>query len=62
MKKFIHEENLKLFRKRLTETTDPKRRQLLLSLIEAEEANGVEEDPSDKSPADHRGKDRPELR
>ena len=50
MNKYIHEENLKLFRKQLAETTDPKRRQLLLSLIEAEEANDVEEDhPSDKS-------------
>jgi hypothetical protein len=26
MKKFIHEESLKLFRKQLAETTDPKRR------------------------------------
>jgi len=58
MKKFIHEENLRLFRKQLAETTDPKRRQLLLSLIE-EEANDVEEDPSDKSPGDRREKDRP---
>jgi len=64
MKKFIHEENLKLFRKQLAETTDPKRRQLLLSLIEAEEANDVEEDHlSDKSSGDRREKDRPsELR
>ena len=59
MKKFIHEENLRLFRKQLAETTDPKRRQSLLSLIEAEEANDVEEDPSDKSPGDRREKDRP---
>jgi hypothetical protein len=32
---------------------------LLLSLIEAEEANDVEEDPSDKSSGDRREKDRP---
>jgi hypothetical protein len=41
MKKFIHEENLKLFRKQLAETTDPKRRQMLLKLIEEEEAKDI---------------------
>jgi hypothetical protein len=39
MKKFIHEENLKLFRKRLDETTDPKKRQMLLKLLAEEEAD-----------------------
>jgi hypothetical protein len=38
MKKFIHEENLKLFRKRLAETTDPAERQMLLKLLAEEEA------------------------
>jgi hypothetical protein len=43
MKKFIHEENLKLFRKRLAETTDPEKRQMLLKLLAEEEAKN---DPS----------------
>jgi hypothetical protein len=38
MKKFIHEENLKLFRKRLAETTDPEKRQMLLKLLTDEAA------------------------
>jgi len=38
MKKFIHEENLKLFRKRLAETIDPEKRQMLLKLLAEEEA------------------------
>ena len=38
MKTFIHEENLKLFRKRLVETTDPEKRQMLLKLLVEEEA------------------------
>jgi hypothetical protein len=29
MSKYIHEENLKLYRKRLAETTDPEKRQML---------------------------------
>jgi hypothetical protein len=36
--KFIHEENLKLFRKRLDETTDPEKRQMLLKLLANEAA------------------------
>jgi hypothetical protein len=39
VKKFIHEENLKLFRKRLGETTDPEKRQMLLKLLAEEEAD-----------------------
>jgi hypothetical protein len=39
MKKFIREENLKLFRKRLDETTDPEKRQMLLKLLAEEEAD-----------------------
>jgi hypothetical protein len=42
MKKFIHEENLKLFRKRLTETTDPEKCRMLLKLLEEEEAKDDE--------------------
>jgi hypothetical protein len=38
MKKFIHEENMKLFREQLAETTDPKKRQMLLKLLAEEEA------------------------
>ena len=33
MKKFIHEESLKLFRKELAETTDPEKRRVLLKLL-----------------------------
>ena len=43
MKKFIHEENLKLYRKRLDETTDPEKRQMLLKLLAEEEAKDDEE-------------------
>jgi hypothetical protein len=39
MKNFIHEENMKLFRKQLDETTDPEKRQMLLKLLAEEEAN-----------------------
>ena len=38
MDKFIHEENLKLFRKRLSEMTDEKQRQVLHNLIAEHEA------------------------
>ena len=38
MEKFIHDENLKLFRKRLVEATDETQRELILSLIKEEEA------------------------
>jgi hypothetical protein len=38
MDKFIHEENLRLFRKRLAETTDEKQRQVLHNLIAEHEA------------------------
>jgi hypothetical protein len=39
MEKFIHDENLKLFRKRLTETTDDNERLLISDLIAEYEAN-----------------------
>ncbi len=38
MEKFIHDENLKLFRKQLAETTDENQRQLLHNLIVEHEA------------------------
>jgi hypothetical protein len=38
MEKFIHDENLKLFRNRLAETTDEAQRDLILALIKEEEA------------------------
>jgi rubrerythrin len=37
MEKFVHDENLKLFRKQLAEITDEKQRQVLCDLIEEEE-------------------------
>ena len=55
MKKFIHEENLKLFRKRLAETTDPAERQMLLKLLAEEEAKeplkGEGRDPRTSEPS-----------
>jgi hypothetical protein len=38
MDKFIHDENLRLFRKRLAETADEKQRQVLQDLIAKHEA------------------------
>jgi hypothetical protein len=38
MDKFLHDENLKLLHKRLTETTDEKQRQVLHNLIAEHEA------------------------
>jgi hypothetical protein len=38
MERFIHNENLKLWRRQLSETTEPKKRSLLLDLIAKEEA------------------------
>jgi hypothetical protein len=38
MDKFIHEENLKLFHKRLAETTDEKQRRTLHDLIVEQDA------------------------
>ena len=37
MDKFVHDENLKLFHKRLTETTDEKQRLVLRGLIAEQE-------------------------
>ena len=41
MEKFVHKENLKLYRKLLAETTDEQRRQTLLKLLADEEAKGA---------------------
>lgn len=38
MDKFIHRENLALYRRRLAETTDARARQVLLKLLAEEEA------------------------
>jgi hypothetical protein len=38
MERFIHNENLKLWRRRLSETTDERQRDILRQLIENEEA------------------------
>ncbi len=38
MEKFVHRENLKLYRKMLAETTDEQKRQTLLKLLADEEA------------------------
>jgi hypothetical protein len=38
MERYIHDENLKLFRMRLAEATDEKQRQTLRDLIKEEEA------------------------
>jgi len=45
MKKFIHEENLKLFRKELAETTDPEKRRVLLKLLAEEKADDEQPGP-----------------
>lgn len=56
MKKFIHEENLKLFRKRLAETTDAEKRRMLLKLLEEEEAKDDDKRPSDQPYSDDRNR------
>jgi len=38
MEKFIHSENIRLYRKLLAEATDPGKRQMLLKLLADEEA------------------------
>lgn len=42
MERFIHNENLKLWRRQLSETADPKKKAVLLDLIAAEEARELE--------------------
>jgi hypothetical protein len=50
MERFIHNENLKLWRRQLSETTDPKKRSLLLDLIAKEEAREDEIEARAKAP------------
>jgi rubrerythrin len=47
MEKFIHRENIRLYRKLLAETTDPEKRQMLLKLLADEEAKD-EQPPEEK--------------
>jgi hypothetical protein len=42
MEKFVHSENLKLYRKVLAETTDEQKRQTLLKLLSDEEAKDAQ--------------------
>jgi hypothetical protein len=51
MKKFIHEENLKLFRKELAETTDPEKRRVLLKLLAEEKADDEQPGLAKRYPA-----------
>jgi hypothetical protein len=46
MEKFVHKENLKLYRKLLAETADEQRRQILLKLLADEEAKDAQ--PAEK--------------
>jgi hypothetical protein len=46
MEKFVHRENLKLYRKLLAETTDEQKRQTLLKLLAEEEARDAQ--PAEK--------------
>jgi hypothetical protein len=39
MEKFIHDENIRLYRRLLAEATDVERRRVLLKLLAEEEAN-----------------------
>jgi hypothetical protein len=49
MDKFIHRENLALFRKRLAEAPDDATRQILLKLLAEEEGKGRPSQPGSKS-------------
>lgn len=42
MDKFVHNENIKLYRKLLAETTDEQKRQTLLKLLADEEAKDAQ--------------------
>jgi hypothetical protein len=46
MERFVHKENLKLYRKLLAETTDEQKRQTLLKLLADEEAKDAQ--PAEK--------------
>jgi hypothetical protein len=49
MEKFIHRENLALFKKRLADTGDDSERQVLLKLFAEEEAKDSPRPPRSKS-------------
>lgn len=49
MEKFIHRENLTLFRKRLAEAPDDTTRKILLKLLAEEEAKEPPSQPKSKS-------------
>ena len=48
MEKFVHRENIKLYRRLLAETADEQKRQMLLKLLADEEAKDAE--PPEKKP------------
>jgi hypothetical protein len=52
MEKFVHNENLKLYRKLLAETTDEQKRRTLLKLLADEEAKDAQ--PAEKDGAEAR--------
>ena len=49
---FVHNENIKLFRKQLAETTDPEKRRVLLKLLASEKANSEQQSASSDQPSD----------
>ena len=49
MEKFVHRENIKLYRRLLAETADEQKRQMLLKLLADEEAKDAE--PPEKKPS-----------
>ena len=54
MDKFVHDENIKLFRKQLAETTDPEKRRVLLKLIVEEDDRLLGEQDANGEPL-HQG-------
>ena len=57
MDRFIHNENLKLWRRQLAETTDPQERAVLLNLISEEEQRAVKAGRSAAVSSDRNGRD-----
>ena len=49
---YVHNENMKLFRKQLSETTDPEKRRMLLMLLADEEANIKQQSASAEQPSE----------
>jgi hypothetical protein len=48
---FVHNENIKLFRRQLAETTDPEKQRMLLRLLAHEEANSEHPQQSADQPS-----------